>query len=142
MSTAQVEATDGEQSAPVISTVAGTVGAGSKEDNEPAVKVELNGPYGIAVDHTGTLYFSEYSSHRVRKVTTDGKISTVVGNGVAGSRGDKGLAVSAQLNYPREVAVDSAGAVYIADGNNHRIRKITADGKIDTVAGDDRGMQR
>ncbi|MFE2970402.1 RICIN domain-containing protein [Streptomyces sp. NPDC059340] len=135
MSTANAAATDGEHSAPPISTVAGTGVAGFKGDNEPAVAAQLNRPYGIAVDSTGTLYFSDHVNHRVRKITTDGKISTVAGTGVAGSQGDNGPAVSAQLNYPREVAVDSAGAVYIADTNNHRIRKITADGKISTIAG-------
>ncbi|MGI5484683.1 RICIN domain-containing protein [Streptomyces lavendofoliae] len=135
MSTAQVAATGAEQSAFPISTVAGTGVAGFKGDNEPAAAAQLNRPYGIAVDSTGTLYFSDHSNHRVRKITSDGRISTVAGTGAAGFSGDNGPAVSAQLNYPREVAVDSAGAVYICDTNNHRIRKITPDGKISTVAG-------
>ncbi|MER6382579.1 RICIN domain-containing protein [Streptomyces sp. NPDC001250] len=135
MSTARAAAAEGENSAPPISTVAGTGAAGFKGDNEPAVSAQLNRPYGIAVDSTGTVYFSDFNNHRVRKLTTDGKISTVAGTGVAGFSGDNGPAVSAQLNYPREVAVDSAGAVYIVDANNHRVRKITADGRISTVAG-------
>lgn len=135
MSTAQAGATGGEQYAPPISTMAGTGAAGFKGDNEPAGAAQLNRPYGIAVDVTGTLYFSDFNNHRVRKITTDGRISTVAGTGVAGFSGDNGPAVSAQLNYPREVAVDSAGAVYIVDTNNHRVRKVAADGKISTVAG-------
>lgn len=135
MSTAHAAATGGEHSALPISTVAGTGVAGFAGDNGPAVSAQVNCPYGIAVDSTGTLYFSDYSNHRVRKITTDGKISTVAGTGAAGFNGDNGPAVSAQLNYPREVVVDSAGAVYVADCNNHRVRKITADGKISTVAG-------
>ena len=135
MSTAHAAATDGENSVPPISTVAGTGVAGFKGDNEPAVSAQLNRPYGIAVDSTGTLYFSDYNNHRVRKITTDGKISTVAGTGVAGFGGDDGPALSAQLNCPREVAVDSAGAVYVTDAGNHRVRKITSDGKIGTVAG-------
>ncbi|MFE7296262.1 RICIN domain-containing protein [Streptomyces sp. NPDC057579] len=135
MSNAQAATTGGEDSAPPISTVAGTGVAGFKGDNDPAVAAQLNRPYGIAVDSTGTLYFSDHSNHRVRKITTDGKISTVAGIGSAGYRGDNGPALSAQLNGPREVAVDSAGAVYITDAGNHRIRKITADGTISTVAG-------
>ncbi|MGW1283303.1 NHL domain-containing protein [Streptomyces sp. NPDC002586] len=135
MSTARAAAAEGENSASPISTVAGTGAAGFKGDNEPAVSAQLNRPYGIAVDSTGTVYFSDFNNHRVRKITTDGKISTVAGTGVAGFSGDNGPAVSAQLNYPREVAVDSAGAVYIVDANNHRVRKITADGRISTVAG-------
>ncbi|MEV6962890.1 RICIN domain-containing protein [Streptomyces sp. NPDC051207] len=135
MSTAHAAATGGENSVLLISTVAGTGGAGFKGDNEPARSAQLNRPYGIAVDSTGTLYFSDYNNHRVRRITTDGRISTVAGTGAAGVSGDNGPAVSAQLNYPREVAVDSAGAVYIADTNNHRVRKVTTDGKISTIAG-------
>ncbi|EGX58200.1 hypothetical protein SZN_18986 [Streptomyces zinciresistens K42] len=95
----------------------------------------MNRPYGIAVDSTGTVYVADFSGHRVRRITTDGRITTVAGTGAAGFRGDGGPAVAAQLNGPREVAVDGAGAVYIADSNNHRIRKVTPDGKISTVAG-------
>ncbi|MGA5895272.1 RICIN domain-containing protein [Streptomyces venetus] len=135
MSTSQTAATGDERSAPPISTVAGTGVAGFKGDNEAAVAAQLNRPYGIAVDSAGTLYFSDYNNHRVRKITTDGKISTVAGTGVAGFSGDNGPAASAQLNSPRELAVDRAGAVYITDAGNHRVRKITADGKISTVAG-------
>ncbi|MEV5237947.1 RICIN domain-containing protein [Streptomyces cinnamoneus] len=135
MSTAQAAATGNEHSAPPISTVAGTGTAGSKGDNEPAVSAQLNRPYGVAADSAGNLYISDYSGHRVRKVTTDGKISTVAGTGTAGPGGDGGPAVSAQLNCPREVAVDSAGNLYIVDAGNHRVRKVAADGKISTVAG-------
>ncbi|WP_322986669.1 RICIN domain-containing protein [Streptomyces sp. S584] len=133
MSTAQTEAGD-ESFVPEISTVAGTGVAGFKGDNELAVAAQLNRPYGIAVDSSGSLYFSDYNNHRVRKISTDGKISTVAGAG-AGYRGDNGPAVSAQLNCPREVAVDAAGSVYITDAANHRVRVITTDGKINTVAG-------
>lgn len=133
MSTAQTEA-DGESFDPEISTVAGTGVAGFRGDSELAVTAQLNRPYGIAVDSTGSLYFSDYNNHRVRKISTDGKISTIAGAG-AGYRGDNGPAVSAQLNCPREVAVDASGSVYITDAANHRVRVITPDGKINTVAG-------
>ncbi|MFI1577534.1 RICIN domain-containing protein [Embleya sp. NPDC020630] len=135
MSTADAPATAGEPPAPPIGTIAGTGAAGFTGDNEPAVSARLNRPYGIAVDDTGTLYFSDYNNHAVRKITTDGRISTVAGTGVAGFKGDNGPAVSAQLNSPREVAVDRVGAVYITDAGNHRVRKITPDGRIATVAG-------
>ncbi|MFJ9213463.1 RICIN domain-containing protein [Streptomyces sp. NPDC102264] len=135
MSTAHAAATGAEHSAPPISTVAGTGVAGYAGDNGAAVAAQLKGPYGIAVDSTGAVYFSDFGNHRVRKITADGKISTVAGTGVAGFRGDGGPAVSAQLNRPREVAVDSAGNLYIVDGDNHRVRKVASDGKISTVAG-------
>ncbi|MGG7569394.1 RICIN domain-containing protein [Streptomyces sirii] len=135
MSTAHEATTGGEDSAPPISTVAGTGVGGFSGDNGPAVSAKLQNPYGVVVDSTGALYVSEFNNHRVRKITTDGKICTVAGTGTKGFSGDCGPAVSAQLNLPRGVAVDSAGAVYIADSDNHRVRKIAADGKICTVAG-------
>ncbi|MEV6424770.1 RICIN domain-containing protein [Streptomyces sp. NPDC051662] len=135
MSTPNTAAADGEHSAPPISTVAGTGVAGFAGDNGPAVSAQLNRPYEIAVDSTGTLYFSDRDNHRVRKITTDGKISTIAGTGVAGHGGDNGPAASAQLNKPRGIAMDGSGAVYIADSANHRVRKVTADGKISTIAG-------
>ncbi len=134
VSTPQAAATGSEESAPRINTVAGTGVAGFKGDNELAVAAQLNRPYGIALDSTGSLYFSDYNNHRVRKISTDGKVSTVAGAG-AGYRGDGGPAASALLNCPREVAVDAGGSVYVTDAANHRVRLITPDGKIDTVAG-------
>ncbi|MFG2717895.1 RICIN domain-containing protein [Streptomyces sp. NPDC048416] len=135
MSTTQEPATHDENPAPAISTIAGTGVAAYKGDNEPAAAAQLNRPYGVAVDDNGTLYFSDFYSNRVRRITTDGRISTVAGTGQAAFKGDGGPAAAAQLNYPREVAVDSTGTLYIADTNNHRIRKVTADGTISTVAG-------
>ncbi|MFJ1792168.1 NHL domain-containing protein [Kitasatospora griseola] len=130
MSTAQ------ENSEPPISTVAGIDGPGGfKGENEPAVTAQLNRPMGVAVDSAGTLYIADPSNQRIRKVTTDGRISTVAGTGTAGFVGNNGPADKAQLNQPRGVAVDSAGNIYIADAGHHRLRKITADGRISTIAG-------
>ncbi|GHB80624.1 hypothetical protein GCM10010347_59060 [Streptomyces cirratus] len=135
MSKAKTAATEGEDLAPEITTVAGTGDAGASGDDGPAVAARLDRPYGLAMDSTGTLYFSDYNNHRVRRVTTDGRIRTVAGTGTAGFGGDRGPALSARLDGPREVAVDRAGNLYIADSENHRIRKVTADGQIGTVAG-------
>ncbi|MFD5714573.1 RICIN domain-containing protein [Streptomyces pharetrae] len=135
MSKAQTAATESDDLTPDITTVAGTGDAGAQGDDGPAVAARLDRPYGLAMDSTGTLYFSDHNNHQVRKVTTDGRIRTVAGTGTAGFGGDQGPALSAQLDGPREVAVDRAGNLYIADSENHRIRKVTADGQIGTVAG-------
>ncbi|WP_445401123.1 RICIN domain-containing protein [Streptomyces sp. LE64] len=135
MSSVDAAATGSADAAPPISTVAGTGTAGFAGDGEPAAAAQLNRPYGVVVDGSGTLYLSDHSNHRVRRITTDGRISTVAGTGAAGYRGDHGPAVAAQLNGPRELAVDASGAVYIADSSNHRVRRVAPDGTISTVAG-------
>ncbi|MFE9411585.1 RICIN domain-containing protein, partial [Streptomyces sp. NPDC006704] len=87
------------------------------------------------VDGAGNVYVADADNNRVRKVTVDGKISTFAGTGTAGFAGDGGSAVSAQLDCPLGVVVDSAGILYVSDHNNHRVRKVTAEGTISTVAG-------
>ncbi|MFJ4126130.1 RICIN domain-containing protein [[Kitasatospora] papulosa] len=135
MSTPQATDTSDEGFVAEIHTVAGTGSPGREGDGGPAVSAKLNKPLGVVVDAVGTVYFSDYHNHQIRKITTDGKISTVAGDGKGAYRGDNGPAASAQLFHPRELAVDGAGNLYVADGNNHRIRKITPDGAITTVAG-------
>src|SRR5262249_38159813 len=81
------------------------------------------------------LYIAEQLSHRIRKVTPGGTVSTVAGTGYAGFAGDGGPAVYAQLNGPSALDVDSAGNLYVVDEWDRRIREIAVDGKITTVAG-------
>jgi sugar lactone lactonase YvrE len=119
----------------IISTIAGTGQPGSAGDGGPAVNAQLTNPYGLAADALGNLYISEGFGHRVRKVTVDGKIQTIVGNGKPGFSGDGGPASAAQLAAPRSLAVDSDGNLYIADSGNHRIRRVALDGTITTFAG-------
>ncbi|WP_406429997.1 NHL repeat-containing protein [Streptomyces sp. NBC_00631] len=119
----------------IITTVAGNGQAGFVSDGGPAVATSLNNPYAVAVDGAGNLYIADHSNHRVRKVTPGGIITTVAGNGQAGFVSDGGPAVATKLHYPLGVAVDRSGILYIADQNNHRVRKVTPDGIITTVAG-------
>ncbi|WP_405502146.1 RICIN domain-containing protein [Streptomyces niveus] len=118
-----------------ISTIAGTGTAGYGGDGGPALAAQLNRPHGVVLDGEGNLYVADTDNHRVRKVTADGTISTVAGTGAAGFGGDDGPATSAQLNHPSSVVVDSTGVLYVADTDNHRVRRITTDGVISTVAG-------
>jgi uncharacterized protein (TIGR03437 family) len=98
----------------------------------------LNGPAGVAVDAAGALYIADTENHRVRKVTAAGVASVLAGTGTAGATGDNGPAASALLNRPTAVALDAAGAIYISDTGNNRVRKISASGVISTFAGDGR----
>jgi len=119
----------------VISTIAGTGVEGFLGDNGPATSARLNSPSGVSVDGDGILYIADRGNHRVRRVTAAGTISTIAGNGTAGFSGDSTAATGVQLNSPSGVFVDGDGNVYIADRDNHRIRKVSPSGAIETIAG-------
>lgn len=104
-------------------------------DNGPALKASLHDPARLAVDAAGNLYIADEFNHRIRKVTPDGTITTVVGTGSPGFSGDGGPAAAAQLNTPSDVKIDAAGNLYIADSENQRIRKVSPSGIISTIAG-------
>jgi YD repeat-containing protein len=118
----------------LITTVAGNGTQGYSGDGQAATKARLNGPLRVAVDGQGNLFIADTGNHRIRKVNTNGTITTVAGTGVAGFSGDGGPATSAKLNNPFGVEVDGQGNIFIADVNN-RIRKVTPAGIITTVAG-------
>jgi sugar lactone lactonase YvrE len=119
----------------ISSTVAGIGRNGFSGDGGPATSAQLYAPNGVAVDSTGNLFIADVVNSRIRKVTPGGIISTVVGIGTKGFGGDGGPAISAQLNNPYGVAVDSAGNLFIADNGNNNVRKVTPSGIISTVAG-------
>lgn len=118
-----------------ITTVAGNGNASFSGDGGPATDAELNEPSGVAVDAGGDLYIADFSNNRIRKVTPDGVISTVAGDGQFSYDGDGGQAIDAGIGTPSAVAVDGSGNLYIADFNNSNIRKVTPAGVITTVAG-------
>jgi sugar lactone lactonase YvrE len=118
-----------------ITTVAGTGKADFSGDGGPAAKAKLSTPNGLATDMAGNLYIADMDNNRVRRVGTDGIITTVAGIGAAGFSGDGGSAREAQLNQPFAVAVDSAGNLFISEWRGGRVRKVSPDGIITTVAG-------
>ena len=119
-----------------INTIVGIGNAADFGDGGPAINASLNSPTGVAVDSAGNLYIADSASHRIRKVTPDGTITTIAGNGNGGFQGDGGPATQASLFYPKSIVVDpSSGNLYIGDYLNSRIRVVTPDGNINTVAG-------
>jgi len=118
-----------------ITTVAGSGSSGFNGDGGPAKQARLNYPTGVAIGSDGSIYIADQNNHRVRRVGTDGNITTVAGNGIWGFSGDGGLATQAQFYYPTAIALGSDGSLYIADELNNRVRRVGSDGIITTVAG-------
>ena len=118
----------------IISTFAGTGEAGYSGDRGPAAAAQLNFPSSIALDSKGNLYVADFGNAVIRRISTDGTINTIAGNGNPKFGGDNGPAIAAQF-VPMAVAVDTKGNYYIADGFNYRIRKVDTNGIISTIAG-------
>lgn len=120
----------------VLATAYGVVSAGGQSAAVVATSVPLLLPTGVAYDGAGNLYIAEAGAHRVRKVDTQGMMTTVAGDGSQGYGGDGGAATAAQMDTPMGVAVDGGGNVYVCDSHNHRLRRVDAvSGLMTTVAG-------
>ncbi len=119
-----------------ISTVAGVCGSqGFSGDGGNATSAKMTSPYGIAVDNAGNLYIADSGNNRIRKVS-NGIITTIAGSSnTVGFSGDGGPATAAKLNRPFGVSVDSGGNVYISDYGNYRVRLVSSNGMITTLAG-------
>lgn len=121
----------------LITTIAGTGREGDSGDGNAATDAELADPRGLTASPAGHIYFADSGNHRIRRIhATTGIITTVVGDGDEGHRGDGGSATSARVAAPWDVALDSSGDLYIADTNNHMVRKVNvSSGIIRTIAG-------
>jgi uncharacterized protein (TIGR03437 family) len=109
----------------IITTVAGNGNYAYSGDGGQATSAGIGGAAGVALDSGGNLYISDYGFHHIRKVSPGGIITTYAGAAGGGYSGDGGPALNALLNGPRGLAIDSADNLYVADGNNRRIRKIS-----------------
>ena len=118
----------------VLTTIAGTGGAGFAGDGGPATSAMLWNPRGVAVDAAGNVYIADRWNRRIRRVAPNGTIDTIAGNGTMGFSGDNGNALAAQFGDVYGVSIDLVGGVYVADASNHRIRRVS-EGGITTIAG-------
>jgi sugar lactone lactonase YvrE len=115
----------------VVSTFAGAGKA--LKDERSGTKANFNKPVGLAIDKGRNIYVADKENHAIRKITPDGVIITLTGSGKPDIADGEGLAAS--FNRPHGVAVDESGNIYVADHNNHRIRKISSSGNVTTLAG-------
>ena len=117
--------------------LAGAGEAGFSGDGGPAIAARLSGPSSLVADGAGNLYVADTGNNRIRRIDSQGVITTVAGSGIAGFDGDDALALSASLDSPSGVAFDPSGNLYVADTGNNRIRRVDSRGIITTVAGSD-----
>jgi NHL repeat-containing protein len=120
----------------IIRTVAGNGTAGYSGDGGPATSASLRHPTSAIEGPGGSILIADSSNHAIREVQTGGTIRTIAGDGTSGFGGDGTEARGARLSYPRDLALDQRGGLFVSDQGNHRVRYITAGwGTISTVAG-------
>ena len=117
-----------------INTVAGIGIEGYSGDGGPATESKISA-VGMCADRYGNVYIADTFNNRIRKVSSNGIITTIAGNGVSGYSGDGGLATNARLNFPWDVCIDIHNNIYICEQGNCVIRKIDTSGIITTIAG-------
>jgi sugar lactone lactonase YvrE len=118
-----------------IHTLAGNGKSAFDGDGGPATDHSLDYPLSTVVDRDGNVYIADDNQNRVRKVAPDGTMTTVIGDGSFGSKGDGGPASKAQVNDPQGVAIDAAGNLYVSEYGANRIRRIDPAGVVTTIAG-------
>lgn len=121
----------------VITTVAGNGTQGYSGDNGPGPDAQLASPYGLAVDRDGNLYIADLGNKVIRRVTPQGRITTVAGGGsaIADGSSEGSAATAVAFLTPRNVAVDTEGTLYISDFDAHRIYAVTPGGILRLYAG-------
>ena len=127
----KVDTSDGTST--VIAGIPGELG--SSGDGGAATSAKLNNPYGLDIDDDGNIYIADQGNNKIRKIDTNGIITTIAGTGNNGFSGDGAAATSSNLSSPYDIALDGNGNLYIADSNNSRIRMIGTNGNISTIVG-------
>ena len=120
----------------IISTIAGTGIAGYDGDGGKAIDARISSPADITFDSIGNLYFADDSAHVIRKIDTNGIISTILGNGSPGFSPDGTNALESSISVPSGLDISSDGIFYFSDTGNGLLRRINKNGKIETIAGD------
>jgi sugar lactone lactonase YvrE len=115
----------------IVTTLAGTGSPGYVDG--PGASAQFNAPSDLCADANGNIYVSDFQNQYIRKITPDGMVSTIAGSGVAGYL--DGPSHVAEFNYPRGICRDAQGNLFVADSWNHRIRKIDVNGTVTTLAG-------
>ena len=128
-----------DRSSGIIDSVAGCGLPGYSGDGGPARRARIGSPSAIRFDTAGNLYFTDSTCHVIRRVDREGRISTVAGRGEAGFSPDGTPALQARLHAPGGLAIGRDGTLYFSDRHNHRVRRITPNGLLQTVAGSGEG---
>ena len=115
-----------------VSTLAGNGTPGFADG--PGALAMFNNPHGVTVDSTGVVYVADTANNRIRRIASDGTVSTLAGDGIPGLQ--NGPSTQARFNAPQGVAIDNQGNIYVADTGNAAVRKIDAGGTVNTLAGD------
>ncbi|MCX8013492.1 MAG: NHL repeat-containing protein, partial [Rectinema sp.] len=114
-----------------VSTLAGSGTAGAADGIGASAQFFM--PQGVAVDGAGVVYVADTGNHKIRKIEANGIVSTIAGSGLQGST--EGTATVARFCFPSDLVISAAGTVYVADTENHKIRKISPEGVVSTLAG-------
>ena len=118
-----------------ISTIAGTGDSDYYGDGGLALEAAFRDPNSLASDQKGNIYIAEAANNRIRKIDTKGIVTTIAGNGEHADSGDGGSALKAGIRSMDDIEFSPEGELHILGTNTHKVRKITRDGKIVTVAG-------
>ncbi|MBK6595114.1 MAG: hypothetical protein IPG23_21725 [Burkholderiales bacterium] len=116
----------------VVTTLAGTAGS-SGNTNGTGTAAKFNEPFAVAVDSVGNVFVADTNNNAIRKITPAGVVTTLAGG--SGSGTTDGTGTAAKFHEPRGIAIDSAGTLYVADYENHMVRKVTPAGVVTTLAG-------